>query len=180
MSKLLASFDQMPRKAIALTNLALGVFFGLLPAVMARVLDIPSPLLAEMMWVVDGVAIGGGLIVPAAALALFAPGVERIAFLAHALGVLILVSTLVGWAVSLIVHGLPPGVGFSWSPGLLTGLAAWAAFVAGRALVSPGHDSPKVRAYAVLLVGLVVLPIDIGAMIRLFADVFKHWHGGGA
>jgi len=180
MSKILNSLDQMPRRAILLVDLALGVVFGVLPSIMAKVVPIPPAVLDQLLWVTKGLLVGGCVIIPAAVLALLAPGVERFSFLVHALGLVILVLTLIAWAWSLLLNGIPKGVGFSWTPGMLTGLAAWGAFVVGRATTVVPDESRKVRAYTVLGVGLLVLPIDVGTMIRLVYDFLHHAHRAGA
>jgi hypothetical protein len=98
----------------------------------------------------------------------------------HAFGIIVLVTTLLVWAASILRYGIPAGVGFSWSPGLLTGMAGWAAFVAGRAIPKSPETCRRSRAYLVLAVFVAALPIDIGAMIRAFYDFFQNARHGGA
>lgn len=180
MARIDETLDRIPLRVILLIDVAVAIMFGIGPKVLVRVIPVPATLAEQMGWVVNGLLVGGCLVVLGGAVALLSRSVEHSAVRVHALGLAVLVSVLCAWAVSILIHGTPAGVRFSWTPGILTGAAAWAAFVAGRAVSSWPLTPTKARFYAALAGGLAVLPVDIGVVIRIIADFLNRKPHGEA
>jgi hypothetical protein len=79
-------------------------------------------------------------------------------------------AALLGWAVTLVIHGIPVG-NFAWTPGLLTGWIAYSSFLLARFSLR-GWREDKVR-YMPLIAAAIALPVDAAVFLRLLGKMSR-------
>ena len=86
--------------------------------------------------------------------------------------IVVLVSGLVmlGWGVTLVVRGLPPG-NFGWTPGLLTAWVAYGFLSTARFVLPRSWAGHRTVIYAPVAGALLTAPIDVGVFLRLLVVV---------
>jgi len=112
------------------------------------------------------------LIFLTAAAALMRPSFRPAALAGHGF---VLAASAIGalaWAVSLLIGGLPQG-NFAWSPGLMTALVCYSAFLASRYSVS--SDQRARFFYAPAMALAIAAPIDIGVFVYFIAEMTKRF-----
>jgi hypothetical protein len=166
----------VPKVVLLGLDLLAALVMGIGPSVIAAVASIPAPVVDQTRWVTRGLLAGGVIVIPAAAVALLVPATQRIAFRIHAAGGLVLAATLLAWATSIVLRGTPRGVGFSWSPGILTFACAYAVYVTRRSLPDDQVRASKPLFYSHLVAAVVVCPIDFAVMFRIIFDFMARSH----
>ena len=88
----------------------------------------------------------------------------------HGLVLLTGVLVLLGWAVTLVVGGLPKG-NFSWSPGLMSASVFYAFLIFCRFTLSTRIKALPGVYWAPLVALLLAAPVDVGVVIRFSVEV---------
>jgi len=162
--------DTVPLRNLLAVNGVGSVVYGFGPSLMLRLFALPPALVAQMRWLTLGLLACGLVAVPAAAIGLIWRRTERTCFAAQALAVLGLGVLLFAWAVSIVVHGIPPGVGFSWTPGILSFVVGYGVYLVRRAFLERYLAAVPSAFYAHIIAVAVVVPFDLAVAFRVVHD----------
>jgi hypothetical protein len=167
--------DAVPVRTLLAINGVGSLVYGFGPSLTVRLFTFPSAVVAEMRWLTLGLLACGLVAVPAAAIGMIWRRAEHPCFAAQALALFALGVLLFVWAVSIVIHGTPAGIGFSWSPGILSFVVGYGVYLLRRAFAE--HHLAKVSSlfYAHLIAVAIVVPFDIAVAIRVVHDfMFRH------
>jgi hypothetical protein len=83
---------------------------------------------------------------------------------------------LLGWAVSILVGGIPEG-NFSWGGGFLSATVGWAFYVLRRFTLPKRVRTHGLGYYVHVLAFASALPVDLGVAFLMAVRVSKQFHG---
>ncbi len=116
-----------------------------------------------------------GLCLVAGLVALLRPSVRGPVLGGHGLAFASGALALLGWAVAILVNGIPDG-NFSWGAGFLSLTVGWAFYVFRRFTLPERIREYAVGYYLHLLALLAALPVDLGVgflMLRRVSETFQ-------
>ena len=152
-------------------NAVAGLTVAIAQTVMVMFVDLPPALRTSANSVLVVCLIASAVVTACSGLvAVVAPSSLHGAFATQALAVACGSSALLIWAASIAVVGTPLGVGFSWSPGLLSIATAYSVYLLRRSFLESRLERSQRVFYAHLWAAVAVLPIDVAVLVRVIID----------
>lgn len=174
LNALVAKLDRIPPKKLLLINAGLACLVGIAHGGALALSEMKPGPESEFIKQIASVSL------PAVAVMLVssAAALVRSTLLRGVLGLHGFVLALGGiaslaWAASLLVRGIPQGVSFSWTPGLLSLIVVYSIFLFTRYGVPPTLAARPALLYAPSVALLVALPIDFAVFFLLLREITK-------
>ena len=178
LSSLLDRVDSLPERALLLIDLCIGLFALVAHGGALILVRLGKAPMFEQyaVWLLVSV-VGFGCVVVSSTLAFFWERGRRPILAAHAVVLLGLAVALVGWAVGLVLNGIPTEVNFSWSPGLFTALVFYGVYLFRRLFLLGYVSASPLARHCHVAAALVAAALELGVLVRLFLR-FRSFAGG--
>lgn len=171
----LQKLDGIPEKALLFVDLGLACFVGLAHggallialAQQEEQLEFVRPLASVTLPL-------AGLIIVSSVAALVWKRSRSAILGAHAVVLTLGAAALLGWAVSILINGIPKITRFSWSPGMLTFLCVYPFYLLRRTVLARFGKRFVVK-YLHVMVLVIALAVDIGVFVKVLSLISSMW-----
>jgi hypothetical protein len=175
LSRTLDQLEQLPERLILVVNGVLGAFVALAHggALVLIQAGVPAPLeyVESVRQLVPYTLPIAAVVVLSTGLGLLFPRLKRVVLIGQAIVLCGGTAALLSWALKVAAWGIPEG-NFAWTPGLLTVLAAYSAYLTARFVLRAKWQLRQLR-YAPVVAAVLVIPVDIAVFLRLAAKTVR-------
>ena len=170
MKRLVEALDRVPKRVLIALNGLAGFTVAVFQLVILAVATPPPEIWRAVGILVWIVSIAASISAVAAAVGLsHSPSADG-ALAVQAVACTAGAASLVIWAVWIVFFGTPPGVGFAWSPGVLSLVLGYSVYLLRRSVLAAQCSRSPVLFYSHLWLAAAMLPIDIAVIVRVIVQ----------